>query len=183
MCNWHVHRKYVMKAPNDTREFLSESLRNRCPVQLGNSFPNNKNVCVIIWAPSFGIEISFLWYRGGQSLLFGIEIFFWYRDSAFCRPATRSSSSWDQPISCFWGLDILYIGGHKRSQHRKQKIKKSRYPKNDISIPNKKVTLNKYYRKCGSVLIPSALSVKPGPAHLPIICHVFAKCKREPVQT
>ena len=32
----------------------------------------------------FGIEMSLLWYRGSLSLLFGTEIFFWYRDSAIC---------------------------------------------------------------------------------------------------
>ena len=25
MCNWHVHRKYLVKAPDYTKEFLPES--------------------------------------------------------------------------------------------------------------------------------------------------------------
>ena len=58
-----------------------------------------------------GIEISFMWYRGGLSLPFGIEIFSWYRDSAFCCSASGSSSSWDQPVRVFFGLDFLQIRG------------------------------------------------------------------------
>ena len=152
----------------------------------------------------FGIETSFLWYRAGLSLLFGIErslflrdqksmamamfkrkfartipdnlraphikdvgvqgkkgqkvhpnfalnitIFvslpcfflpwFWYRDSAFCCSASRSSSSWNQPVRAFFGPPHPVSGG-KEDLDTENKIEKSRDPKKDISIPTQRVT-------------------------------------------
>ena len=58
---------------------------------------------------------------------------FWYRDSAFCCSASRSSSSWDQPVRAFLGLDILQIGGQnisipkRRSKNLDTPKKTSRY--------------------------------------------------------
>ena len=75
-------------------------------------------------ASFFGIEMSFLWYRGGPSLLFGIEISF------FCCSASISSSSWDQPVRALLGLDILQSGGQRRSRYRKEARK--------ISIPKER---------------------------------------------
>ena len=46
MCNWHVHRKYLIEAPKLHNNSWQTALCNRCPVQLGNEFPNNNNVCV-----------------------------------------------------------------------------------------------------------------------------------------
>ena len=84
----------------------------------------------------FGI---FLWYRGGLSLLFGIEIFF--LASRFC--------------TLLFGIEIAFFPGSaralflgprhpvhwrsKRSQGRKRGSKIS-IPKEDISIPTKRVT-------------------------------------------
>ena len=88
----------------------------------------------------FGIEMSFLWCRGGLSLLFGVSrSFFGWRDSALRRLALRSSPSWDQPVHVFWGLDVLYIGGQQDLDTFK-KIKNLDTKKKDISIPTKRVT-------------------------------------------
>ena len=73
---------------------------------------------------------------------------FWYRyrDSAFCCSASRSSSSWDQPVSALLGLDILYIGGQRRSRCRKEDQKIS-IPKKDISMPTRRGTPLKQGKK------------------------------------
>ena len=41
-------------------------------------------------ASLFGIEMSFLWYRGGLSLICGVEISLWYRDLFFGIEILRS---------------------------------------------------------------------------------------------
>ena len=59
---------------------------------------------VVVGVASFGgcifvgVEMSFLWYPGGISLLFGIEIFLLASRFAVCCSALRSSSSWNQPV-------------------------------------------------------------------------------------
>ena len=40
--NWRSHRKYLCKRPQYTKELLPEARCNRCAVQFGNKFPNNK---------------------------------------------------------------------------------------------------------------------------------------------
>ena len=49
VCNWRVHRKYRMEAP-ELHKINSgqKALCNRCPAQLGNLFPNHKDVCVCV---------------------------------------------------------------------------------------------------------------------------------------
>ena len=47
-----------------------------------------------------GIEVAEVSFLVSRSL-------FWYRDSVFCCSASISSSSWDQPVCAFLGLDIL----------------------------------------------------------------------------
>ena len=85
------------------------------------------------WVSLFGIEMSFLWYQGGLSLLFGIEISFLVSILHSVCSASRSSSSWDQPVRAFLGLDILQIGGQKisipkrRSKNLDTPKKTSRY--------------------------------------------------------
>ena len=65
-----------------------------------------------------------------------------YQDSAFCCSASRSSSSWDQPVRAFLGLKILEIGGQTRS----------RYPKEDrkMSIPHTTHTHTHTYHAVGN---------------------------------
>ena len=68
-----------------------------------------------------------MWYRGGLRLLFGIEIFL--GGIEILRSVVQDR---DRPLPAmkpgvFLGLDILYIGGRKRSRHRKEDRK--------ISIP------------------------------------------------
>ena len=81
---------------------------------------NLEPICLFFWGcVVFGIEMSFLWYGGGLSLLFGIEISFWYQDSALCCSASRSSSSRDQPMRAFWAsssckLEVKKISIPKR---------------------------------------------------------------------
>ena len=89
-------------------------------------------------ASFFGIEMSFLWYRGGPSLLLGIEIFFLV--SRFCTLLFGIETVFflGSTCACFWGLDILYIGG-QRDLDTEKKIETSRYQKKDISIPTKRV--------------------------------------------
>ena len=67
-----------------------------------------------------------MWYRGGLSLLFGIEIKFWYRDSAFCYSASRSSSSWDQPVRVFfWASSPRHpVNGRSKDLDAVKKIEK-----------------------------------------------------------
>ena len=90
---------------------------------------------------NFGIEISFMWYRGGLSLLFGIEIsFFWYRDSAFWCSASKLSSSWDQ--SFFWASTSCKME-IKEDLDTKKKIKESRYPKKTSRYQLKESPLKK----------------------------------------
>ena len=90
----------------------------------------------VLGASFFGIEMSFLWYRGGPSLLLGIEIFFLV--SRFCTLLFGIETVFflGSTCACFWGLDILYIGG-QRDLDTEKKIEKSRYQKKDISIPTK----------------------------------------------
>ena len=66
----------------------------------------------------FGIVRSF-WHR---------DLLFWYRDSARCCSASRSSSSWDQPVRVFLGLAICKLVV-KEDLDTDKKIKKSRYAK------------------------------------------------------
>ena len=89
-----------------------------------------------------GIEMSFLWYRGGPSLLFGIEILFWHRDSAFCCSASRSSSSWDQPVHVL-GPRLL-VDYRSRNLDTEKKIENLDTNKEDISIPTERATHSKY---------------------------------------
>ena len=63
---------------------------------------------------------------------------FWYRDSAFCCSASRSSSSWDQPVRVSWTQHPVNWRS-KRSQYRRED-RKSRCQEKDISIPTKRVT-------------------------------------------
>ena len=81
----------------------------------------------------------FLWYRGGLSLLFGIEISFFGVDSAFCCSTSRSSSSWDQPVRALSASTSCKLEV-KKDLDTEKKINKSRYPNKDISIPSKRVT-------------------------------------------
>ena len=55
----------------------------------------------------FSIKTSFSWYREVLSFFMVSRSLFWYRGSAFCCSASRSSSSWDQPVRAFLGLHIL----------------------------------------------------------------------------
>ena len=82
-----------------------------------------------------GVEMSFLCYRGGRSLLFGIEIF--VLASRFCIlfSASRLSSSWDQPVRVLWPRHSV-TWRPKRSRCRKEDQIIS-IPKN-ISIPTKR---------------------------------------------
>ena len=107
------------------------------------------SACIMVWSFSFSSQEKALLLRKllrvhpflvSRSLFCGIEValvsflvsrsLFWYRDTAFCCSASRSSSSWDQPVRAFLGLDILYIGGQRRSRYQKSDQKTSR--------PNKK---------------------------------------------
>ena len=94
----------------------------------------------------FCIEMSFLWYPGGLSLRFGIEIAFLVSIFRFCCSASRLSSSWDQPVRAFLGLDICKWEV-KEDLDTEKKIEKSRYLKKDISIPTKRVTPEKVPEK------------------------------------
>ena len=51
LCNWHLQKVPHGSALITQKNSCQKALCNRCPVQLGNYFPNNKNVCVIILGP------------------------------------------------------------------------------------------------------------------------------------
>ena len=88
----------------------------------------------------FGIEMSFLVVsRWPKSLFLVARSLFWYRDSAFCCSASRSSSSWDQPVRAFWASTSCPL--EVKEDLDTEKMKESRYLKKDISIPTKRVTL------------------------------------------
>ena len=87
----------------------------------------------------FGIEMSFLWYRGGLSLIFGVEISFLV--SRFCVLSLRIK------IVCFLGSARVcsFWPRHpvswrsKRSRYRKEDRKIS-MPQTNILTPTKRVT-------------------------------------------
>ena len=99
------------------------------------------NGCVFFWYRDVFFVVSRwpkspFWYR---DLFFGIEILHSVVHHLDCLlPGVN-------PCVLFLGLDILRIGRSKDLDTEK-KIKKSRYPKQDITIPTKRVTLK--YLNC-----------------------------------
>ena len=83
----------------------------------------------------------FLWRRGGLSLLFGNELYFLASRffSALHCSASRSSSSWGQPVRVSWALTSCTLEV-KKDLGTEKKIDKSRFPKKDIPIPTKRIT-------------------------------------------
>ena len=85
----------------------------------------------------FWYQDVFLWSQGGQSLLFGIEIFLGIESlHSVVQPRDPLLPGINPCVFC-WGLDILYIGGQKdldTEKNRKLLIRKK-----DISIPPKRV--------------------------------------------
>ena len=90
-------------------------------------------------ASFFGIEMSFLWYRDGLSLLFGIEISFGIEIlHSVVQHLDRLLPGINLSL-LFWASTSLQIGV-KEDVDTKNKIEHSRCLKKDISIPTKRVT-------------------------------------------
>ena len=83
--------------------------------------------------------MSFLWYRGGLSLLLESRSLFWYRDlhSLFQHQDSRSSSSWDRPVRVFWASPSCKLELNKDLDAEKDQ--KVSIHQKDVSIPTKSV--------------------------------------------
>ena len=90
--------------------------------------------------------MSFLWYRSGLSLLFGIEISFLVSRSLFGIEILHSVVQHLDALLPRINQCVLFRASTsckmevKEDLDTEKKTKKSRYPKKDISIPTKRVT-------------------------------------------
>ena len=119
-------------------------------------------------ASFFGIEMSFLWYRGGRSLLFGIEISFFGIEILYSvvqhlyRPLLGINL-----CVLLWASTSCKVEVNEDLDAEK-KIEKSRYLKKDISIPTnlvKESPLLFWAERALSHFPRSTLATPPAPQH------------------
>ena len=70
VCSWRVHRKYLHKRPNYTKRIPARKSCVTDVLCIGNQFPNNKNVCVIILGPIVTLSPHWLYPHLQQPNLF-----------------------------------------------------------------------------------------------------------------
>ena len=130
--NWsffaYSGQMHLIRASRDCKQ-RSLTVSKKAPTVIKKASPE-RNTPTQYGCIFFGIEMSFLWYRGGLSLLFGIESFFGV--SRFC--------------TLLFGIEIVFFLGSTRAcflgpRHPVHwRSTRSRYRKEDqkISIPQKR---------------------------------------------
>ena len=105
-------------------------------VALG-TFPEKVNLCALCLARVHlfcGIEMSFVVVsRWPKSAFWYRDLFWGYRDSAFCCSASRSTSSSDQPVRVFWPQHPVRWRS-QRISIPKRRSKNLKTQKQDVSI-------------------------------------------------